>query len=414
MENQNKNFNADWPAPPADADNKNVVLHTRVVSETGGGPEKTILLSSPFLADSDYWLASAYMHPPECPGFETIKKRAQEWNSPLIALPDKGVKDVSLIRKYRKILKHYDVKIWHAHDYKSNLLGLMLRPFHKMKLVTTVHGWVVQTSRTPFYYKVDKWSIPYYNHVICVSDDLQDEARRIGVKEEKLSWIRNAIDEKDYDRKYPAAESDLRDKMKTPKGRLVIGAVGRLMPEKGFNHLIRAAQTLINEGYDIEVWIAGKGNSHDDLQKMIIELNLQDRVKLFGFCSDMIGFYHALDMYVLSSLREGLPNVVLEACSMRVPVVSTLVAGIPKMLTDGINGMLCPIADIEKLTDAMRKVVKNPDLRENLSQAGRKLIEEEYTFKARMNKVKAIYDKLLRDNKTSAVKEKTVQIKISS
>ena len=61
----------------------------------------------------------------------------------------------------------------------------------------------------------------------------------------------------------------------------------------------------------------------------------------------MVGFYHALDMYVLSSLREGLPNVVLEACSMRVPVVSTLVAGIPKMLTDGVNGILCPIANIE-------------------------------------------------------------------
>ena len=182
MANNSQKSSDNWPVRSDDELQKHSVLHTRVVSETGGGPEKTILLSSPFLSDSNYWLASAYMHPPECPGFETIRQRANEWNSPLIALPDRGVKDVSLIRKYRQILKHYDVKIWHAHDYKSNLLGLMLRPFHKMKLVTTVHGWVVQTSRTPFYYKVDKWSIPHYHHVICVSDDLQDEVKRIGLK----------------------------------------------------------------------------------------------------------------------------------------------------------------------------------------------------------------------------------------
>ncbi len=384
-----------WPVPPEDFDQKRAVLHTRVVTETGGGPEKTILLSSPFLKDTNYWLASAYMHPPGDSGFDVIRARAKQWDSPLIGLPDKGIRDVSLIRQYLKICKHYQVKIWHAHDYKSNLLGLLLKPFHKMKLVTTIHGWVVQTSRTPLYYAVDKWSIPYYNHIICVSDDLLDEAKRIGVKADKLSWINNAIDQDDYAREYPPEQSRLREQMGTPSGRLVIGAVGRLMPEKGFNHLIRAAEQLIKEGLDFEVWIAGRGDSQEALQALIDGLNLQDRVKLFGFCSDMKGFYHALDVFVLSSLREGLPNVVLEACSMGVPVVSTLVAGIPKMLTHDVDGLLCPIADTEALISPMRTLLKNPQKRAGLAAAGRKLIEQKYSFSVRMEKVKAIYDSLL-------------------
>ena len=96
---------------------------------TGGGPEKTILLSAPFLADTNYWLAAAYMHPPDDPGFASVQARAAEWDSPLISVPDRGATDRKVIGRYLKLLKHYKVKIWHGHDYKSNMLGLMLMQF---------------------------------------------------------------------------------------------------------------------------------------------------------------------------------------------------------------------------------------------------------------------------------------------
>jgi glycosyltransferase involved in cell wall biosynthesis len=316
----NAQANSHWPTAPSGRD---VVLHTRVVTETGGGPDKTILLSSPFLADSNYWLASAYMHPPEEEGFAALKQRADEWNSPMISVPDRGPLDRKVVTRMLKLCKHYNVRIWHGHDYKSNLLGLMLRPFHKMKLVSTVHGWVKHTSRTPLYYAVDRWSLPFYHHVICVSDDLRDRCAALKIKPDRLSLIQNAIDEKTFKRQYPASEAAMRKEMGTPDGRFVIGAVGRLSAEKGFNHLIDAAAKLINEGKNIEVWIAGDGDARQDLQDRIAYHNLHDRVKLLGFVSDTIGLYHAMDTFVLSSLREGLPNVVLEALSMNVPVVST-------------------------------------------------------------------------------------------
>lgn len=389
------NLPADWPTPP---DGKAVVLHTRVVTETGGGPDKTILMSAPFLADSPYWLAAAYMHPPDDPGFDQVRARAEQLGSPMIGVPDRGALDRGVFRRMLQICKHYNVKIWHGHDYKSNMLGLVLRPFHPMKLVTTVHGWVKHTTRTPLYYAVDRWCLPYYHHVVCVSDDLMDRVEGLGVAADRRTLIHNAIDQRLFSRQHLAAESPLRTEAGVPNGRLVIGAMGRLSPEKGFGDLIHAVHSIVNDPantLDIELWIAGDGDSRDELQKLIDRLGLADRVKLQGFCADTIQWYHALDLFVLSSLREGLPNVVLEAMSMRVPVVSTRVAGIPKMITDGHDGLLCPIAEPDNLAAAIRRALSDQPLRESLTDNARLLIEKQYSFSQRMSRIRAIYDDVL-------------------
>jgi glycosyltransferase involved in cell wall biosynthesis len=383
-----------WPDPPGSG--KDVVLHTRVVTDTGGGPDKTILLSASFLSHTDYWLAAAYMHPPGDAGFATVRQRAAEYGCPLISVPDKGALDRSVARTMLRICKKYNVRIWHGHDYKSNLIGLTLRPFWDMKLVTTVHGWVKQTTRTPLYYAVDRWCLPYYHAVMCVSDDLVERVLKLNVDPARVSLILNGIDERRFDRKFPAAQSPLREQMKTPAGRLVIGAVGRLSPEKAFNNLIKATHELVQAGRDVELWIAGEGDDREHLEKLIAHLGCGDRVKLLGFFKDTVALYGAMDLYVLSSLREGLPNVVLEAMSMRVPVVSTEVAGVPKLITDGQSGLLCPIGDIESLRVAMDRLIADETMRQRLAEAGRRVIETQFSFARRMEKEQAIYDQVLR------------------
>jgi glycosyltransferase involved in cell wall biosynthesis len=193
----------------------------------------------------------------------------------------------------------------------------------------------------------------------------------------------------------PAGQSPLRARQGVPPGRLVIGAVGRLSPEKAFNNLIHATHRLLGQGLDVELWIAGEGDSRSDLEALIKHLGLDGRVRLLGFCADTIELYHALDLFVLSSLREGLPNVVLEAMAMEVPVVSTRVAGVPKLIDDGQTGLLVPVGDIEALTAAMQRLLAEPDLRRQLADAGRRLIERRFSFRERMLQEKAIYDRLL-------------------
>jgi glycosyltransferase involved in cell wall biosynthesis len=101
-----------------------------------------------------------------------------------------------------------------------------------------------------------------------------------------------------------------------------------------------------------------------------------------------------LDVYVLSSLREGLPNVLLEAMAMEVPVVATRIAGVPDLVRDGANGLLVAPGDVSGLTAAIRRVASDSDLRARLGHSGRTTIEQRYSFAARMEKIRRVYDDL--------------------
>src|SRR5947209_20361435 len=119
-----------------------VILDARVVSGTGGGPDKTILNSPRFLLRDGYLNLCAYMHPPGDPGFDQVRRRAEQLQAPLLSVADRGPLDWKVIPRFLNICRRERVAIWHGHDYKSNALGLLLRRFWPMRLVTTVHGWV--------------------------------------------------------------------------------------------------------------------------------------------------------------------------------------------------------------------------------------------------------------------------------
>lgn len=372
-----------------------VVLHTRVVTGPGGGPDKTIMLSAGRPGASRYWVGAAYMHPPQDPGFAVLRERARAAGCPLIGVPDRGPLDLTVPRTLLRLCRNLGVRIWHGHDYKSNLIGLLLRPLHPMRLVTTVHGWVTESARTPLYYALDRWSLRRYDTVICVSADLAQQVRRLGVPEQRCVLLPNAVDLEVFLRLHPQAESQLRAQFGVPSGRLVLGAVGRLSPEKGFDVLIRATAQLLDEGIDCEVWIAGEGPQEIPLRTLIHALGLQERVRLLGFWSNPIELYQALDGLVLSSRREGLPNVVLEALATEVPLVATRVPGLLPVLSDGQTGLLVPIDDVAGLTAGLRRLLTDASLRAGLATAGRALVETRYSFDRRVSSELAIYDRLL-------------------
>src|SRR5262249_14967913 len=160
------------------------VLHTRVTNGSGGGPDKTILNSPRFLTAS-YRLLCAYMHPPGDRGFDKLRTKAALWRAPLLSVPDRGPWDWQVATELLRIGRKEQVSIWHGHDYKSNALGLLLRRFWPMHLITTVHGWGVEdTRRAPLYYRIDRLCLPRYDRVICVSEDLRDQCLSCGVPPE--------------------------------------------------------------------------------------------------------------------------------------------------------------------------------------------------------------------------------------
>jgi glycosyltransferase involved in cell wall biosynthesis len=370
-----------------------LVLHARVVAGTGGGPDKTILNSPRRLADHGYDCLCLYLRPAGDEGFAALEQRARLRDAPLAVIDDGGPWDWRIVRQTLDLCRRRRATIWHGHDYKSNLLGLLVRRWHPMRLVTTVHGWVHHTKRTPLYYAIDRWAIRRYERVICVSQDLADECQRCGVPKERIIPIDNAIEADDFARQRSIA--DAKRQLGWPAERLLIGAVGRLAEEKGFDVLIRAVGELASRSRDVGLAIAGDGPERERLAALIAELGLQDRVKLLGFLADPTEFYDAMDVYALSSRREGLPNVLLEAMAAGVPIVATRVAGVPTLIADGENGLLIEPGAAAPLVAALARVADHGELRERLGEAGRQVVLDRYSFARRMAKVAAVYDGLL-------------------
>jgi glycosyltransferase involved in cell wall biosynthesis len=370
-----------------------VVLDVRVVTGTGGGPDKTILNSPRFLEPWGYRNICAYMHPTGDPGFELLERRARNWNARLISIPDRGPLDWRVFSQLLQICREEKVAIWHGHDYKSNFIGLILRRFWPMRLVTTVHGWVKHTRRTPLYYGIDRACLPRYESVICVSEDLYALSLKYGVADARCVLIENAIDTAQYTRALDPGSA--KQRLGIASERLLIGAVGRLSDEKGFDVLIRSVDQLLNQGFDVELRIVGEGDQKGPLEELISSLGREERIRLVGYQADTIPFYEAIEIFALSSLREGLPNVLLEAMAMEVPVVATRVAGIPRLITHGGNGLLVEAGSVSELAGALSSLICDPERRCRLGLAGRSTIETDHSFEVRMRKIRDIYDNLL-------------------
>ncbi len=379
-------------------DKRPMILHTRVVSGRGGGPEKTILNSPRFLVPFGYDALCAYMHPPADPGFEELRQKARAVDAPLEGIEDRGPLDWRVVRRMVRLCRDREVTIWHGHDYKSNALGLLVRRFWPMRLVTTVHGWVKFTRRTPLYYWIDRLCLRYYEAVICVSEDLYRRCLECKVPAERCTVIENAIDIAEFNTgQFTRRESIRRAKHRLGfnPDRLLIGAIGRLSDEKNFDGLVRVVDRLIEAGLDLELIVAVEGDQQEALQTVVKLLGREDRIRLLGYRSDTIDLYQAMDLFVLSSLREGLPNVLLEAMAMEVPVISTRVAGVPGLITDEVNGLLVEPGDTDSLGQCLRRLLEDAPLRNKLAAVGRRTIEESYDFNPRMEKVRAVYNRLL-------------------
>lgn len=371
------------------------VLHARIVTGTGGGPDKTILNSPRHLEGTRYRALAAYLHPPNDLGFAEIVQRANELDCPLFDFAESLPVDPLVVRRLGKLCRSEGVQIWHGHDHKSNLYGLLLRRKLGFKLVTTVHGWVQHTKKTPLHFAIDKRCIQRYDQVVCVSQDLYDICRdELLIPEERLTRIDNAIDTDRFRRTGPQVKARMRDDLGTPHERLVIGAAGRLSKEKGFDLLMKAVDTLVREGLDLELWIAGEGDERKELETLRQSLDHPERVCLLGFQSDTLALFEAFDIFCLSSLREGLPNVVLEAMAMQVPLVATKSGGMETFARDDEDALLIEPGSVDELVEGLRRLASYPQLRDRLSRAGREKVVRDVGFPQRMQRMVEVYDRL--------------------
>jgi glycosyltransferase involved in cell wall biosynthesis len=168
-----------------------------------------------------------------------------------------------------------------------------------------------------------------------------------------------------------------------------------LSEEKGFDLLIRAVERDLDRGLDLELWIAGEGDQRERLAEQIRASRWAERLQLLGYRSDARALFEAMDVFVLSSLREGLPNVVLEAMAMEVPVLATRCGGMEAFAHDGEDALLVDAGSAEALEAGIERLARDAVLRRDLASHARARIERECSFAQRMERVAAVYDRLL-------------------
>ena len=368
-----------------------VVLDARICTGTGGGPEKVIFDSARHFEGTPFRKLAAYLSTPGDPGIEVLRWRAAEARCAFIHVPDHGPFDVALLDRMTRLCRTLGVTIWHGHDYKANVLGLLLKRRLGLRLVSTVHGWGVVSPKLRAYYAIDRWALRHYEHVTCVSRDLYETCLASGVPEERLHLIENGIDTEQYRRFLTPREARGGT---TPEGRIVIGAIGRLSPEKGFDLLVEAVDRLVEGGLELELWIAGEGPERHALEAQIARLKNPERIRLLGYRTDTIQLLEKLDIYALSSLREGLPQVLLEAMAMKVPCVATRCGGVESVVRHEREALLCDPGSVVALSVSLGRLAASPLLRRMLAERARRRVEEDFRFERRVKAIQEIYERL--------------------
>jgi glycosyltransferase involved in cell wall biosynthesis len=146
-------------------------------------------------------------------------------------------------------------------------------------------------------------------------------------------------------------------------------SAGRLAPEKQFDLLIKAFEPVYKKHPDWHLDIYGDGPLKDTLEELIKQLNLEENVHLMGMRTDLAQQYGKYSFYVLSSYREGLPLVLLEAKSNRLPIISfNIPTGPEEIITDGVDGFLVAPYNIKELSNKMNYLIENPGLRISMSE----------------------------------------------
>jgi glycosyltransferase involved in cell wall biosynthesis len=167
---------------------------------------------------------------------------------------------------------------------------------------------------------------------------------------------------------------------------------------------------MLQERDNLWFVIAGHGPLEKQLQQQAESWGLADRVLFLGHFQDVRQVYELMDVYVLSSTREGLPNTVLEAMAMEVPIVATDVDGVTEAVTDECDALLAPARDPQRLAESIGKLLDQPTLRERLVRTAREKVEQEFSFATRMRRVEAIYRQVMQSDEcavsTSAAQSK--------
>jgi len=281
----------------------------------------------------------------------------------------------------------------HAHDPMAVSLAAMA---WRMAPATVPRPLFVAARRVDFHLKrhaFSRWKYRQVDVFVAASRVIADMLVADGVPADRVEVVHDGVNVGAIDQHPPV---DVHGTFWLPHGAPVVGNVAALAPHKGQTHLVAAAARLVPEVPDLRVLIVGEGDLRPALERQIRELGLERHVVLTGFRHDAIGIIKSLDLFVLSSVTEGLGSAALEAMACERAVVATRAGGIPEAVIDGQTGRLVPPGDPEALAGPILELVRDPARRAAFGAAGRARVIAQFSVDRMVERTLAVYDNRIR------------------
>ena len=187
----------------------------------------------------------------------------------------------------------------------------------------------------------------------------------------------------------------VREELGVDENETMLLATGNLSEVKGYKYLISAIHKLISKGYSAKCFIAGQGELKEKLKQHILELGIENSVRLLGYRNDIPALLSAADIFCMPSLNEAFGYSLLEAIATGLPVVASRVGGIPEVIENGKEGLLVPPGNVHELYLAIEKLILNTDLRNNMAINGIKTAKERFSLEKMLSETEDIFLKLL-------------------
>jgi glycosyltransferase involved in cell wall biosynthesis len=320
-----------------------------------------------------------------------LRSRAAE-GLELLALAPKTEMDLSAAWRLSRAIKELRPDVVHAHDpHGVAMAALALSMSTQPKRAP-----LVASRRVDFRLKgnaLSRWKYDQVDCFICASEAIRRMLVSDGVAESRTVTVHEGID---LDHVAAAPTATLREELWLPHGSPIVGNVAALVAHKGQRHLVEAAALVVRQVPDARFVIAGEGDLRPALEHQIKHLGLEKHVMLLGFRSDILSVHKAFDVFVMSSVTEGLGTSLLDAMACGKPIVATTAGGIPEVVQDGKTGFLVPPRDHQAMADAIVRLLKDAGLRRGMGEAGLARANAAFSAERMVQGTLRVYERLSR------------------
>jgi len=331
------------------------VLHVDTERGWRGGQQQAVYLYQ-------YMLEQGTRTDFVCRRGSRLERYMADRGHPHIALPLSGEADIVSARAIARHARDHSFNVLYLHSAHALSIGLMARLQNGTIRTIAVRRVDFPIRKNPL--SLLKYTTRRLDRVVAISENIRRVMVSDGVPAEKIEVIRSGVDIHRFDDDVALS----RDAAGVPEDSIIVGTVAGMVDHKDYPTLLRAAAKVTAANNRVTFVAAGSGPERERILRLSDELGLRERFVFLGERGDIGAVLKMLDIFVLASKLEGLGTSVLDAMSVRLPVVGTLAGGIPEMVSDGENGLLVPPESHESLAEGILALVGDAKLRERLGR----------------------------------------------